>query len=145
MAQHTDDGFTAAERAAMKARARELKAEAKAKTRREAGEREVLAAIAAMPDADRALGEAVHALVTSVAPALVPKLWYGQPAYAKDGQVICFFHSASKYDTRYATFGFGDGADVGEGTMWPTAFALTDLGERDKAMLGALIRRAAGS
>ena len=141
--QGSSKSFTDAERAAMKERARELKAEARADKSRAAGERDVLANIAEMPEPDRALAERLHALVKTSAPTLLPKLWYGQPAYAKDGKVVCFFQGAYKYNTRYATFGFSDDANLEEGTMWPTAFALTGLSADDEARIGALVEQAA--
>ena len=141
--QGSSKGFTDAERAAMKERARELKAEARADKSRATGERDVLANIAEMPEPDRALAERLHALVKTSAPTLLPKLWYGQPAYAKDGKVVCFFQGAYKYNTRYATFGFSDDANLEESTMWPTAFALTGLSADDEARIGALVEQAA--
>ena len=138
----TFEGFTDEERAAMKARARELKAEARANKDRAAGERDVLAKIAEMPDPDRAMAERLHAIVKANAPALSPKLWYGMPAYAKDGKVVCFFQSAQKFNTRYATFGFNDAANLDEGAMWPTAFALTELTAADEARIAALVKKA---
>ena len=125
--RETSKGFTAEERAAMKARAQELKAEARASKSRADGERDVLAKIAAMQEADRAMAERLHAIVTASAPDLAPRTWYGMPAYAKDGKVVCFFQSAEKFKTRYATFGFSDKASLDEGAMWPTAFALKEL------------------
>jgi len=131
-------GFTDEERAAMKERARELKATA----RKADGESDVRAKIAEMPEADRALAERLHALITASAPALAPRTWYGMPAYAKDGQVVCFFQSAQKFNTRYATLGFSDKANVDDGAMWPTAFALTELSAADEARIGALVKKA---
>jgi len=131
-------GFTDEERAAMKARARELKAEARAAD----GERDVLAAIAELPEPDRAMAERLHALITAGAPALSPKTWYGMPAYARDGKVVCFFQSAQKFKTRYATLGFSDKANLDEGHMWPTAFALEELTAAEEARIGALVRKA---
>ena len=139
----TFEGFTDEERAAMKARARELKAEARANKDKAAGERDVLAKIAELPDPDRALAERLHAIVRASAPALSPKLWYGMPAYAKDGKVVCFFTPASKFNARYATFGFNDPANLDEGTMWPISFALTELTADDEARIAALVKRAA--
>ena len=138
----TADGFTAAERAAMQARAKELKAEARASKNREAGERDLLAAIAEMPDEDRILGERIHAIVTATAPSLAPKTWYGMPAYAQEGKVLCFFQAAAKFGARYATFGFNDVAALDEGTMWPTAFALTELTAENEETIAALVRKA---
>jgi uncharacterized protein YdhG (YjbR/CyaY superfamily) len=135
-------GFTDAERAAMKARAKELKAEARAHKDRTEGERVVLAKIAEMLGGDRAMAERLHAIITASAPALVPRLWYGMPAYARDGKVVCFFQSAQKFNTRYATFGFTDAANLDEGAMWPVAFALTELTADDEARIGALVQKA---
>lgn len=136
--------FTAEERAAMKERARELKAEAKANRDRSAGERDVLAKIAEMPDSDRALAEHVHAVVAAAAPALMPRMWYGMPAYARDGKVVCFFQGAEKFKTRYATLGFSDAAPLDDGAMWPTSFALTAWTGEVEAAVTALVERAAG-
>ena len=138
----TAKGFTPEERSAMKERARELKAEARANKSRADGESEVLAKIAEMPEADRALAERLHAIVKASAPALSPRTWYGMPAYAKDGKVVCFFQSAQKFKTRYATFGFSDKANLDEGAMWPTAFALTELTAAEEARIGALVKQA---
>jgi uncharacterized protein YdhG (YjbR/CyaY superfamily) len=138
------EGFTPEERAAMRERARELKAEARQKKGREEGERDVLAKIAEMPKADRSMAKKVHALVKASAPALMPKTWYGMPAYAnEDGKVVCFFQSADKFNARYATFGFSDTANLDEGAMWPTAFALKELTAAEEARIGALVERAA--
>lgn len=126
--------FTAEERAAMRERAKELKAEAT--------EADVLEKIAEMPKADRVIAERIHRLVREVAPDLAPRTWYGMPAYAKDGKVVCFFQAASKFQARYATFGFNDAAALDRGAMWPTAFALTTLGEAEEKKLRTLIRRA---
>ena len=134
--------FTDEERAAMKERAKELKAEERANKDRAAGESAVLAAIAEMEESDRALAERLHALVKASAPALSPKTWYGMPAYAKDGKVVCFFQSTQKFKTRYATLGFSDQANLDEGTMWPTSFALTKLTASDKARIAALVKSA---
>jgi uncharacterized protein YdhG (YjbR/CyaY superfamily) len=134
----TSKGFSDEERGAMKERAKELKAaEGKAD-----GESAVLAKIAEMPEADRALGERLHAVIKASAPSLSPKLWYGMPAYAKDGKVVCFFQAAQKFNTRYATFGFNDDANLDEGAMWPTAFALTVLTAAEEARIGALVKKA---
>jgi uncharacterized protein YdhG (YjbR/CyaY superfamily) len=140
----TFEGFTDEERAAMKERGRELKAAVRRGPRAaEAdGESAVLAKIAEMPEPDRALGERLHAVIKASAPALSPRLWYGMPAYAKDGKVVCFFQSAQKFNTRYATFGFSDKANLDEGAMWPTAFALTELTAADEARIGALVKKA---
>jgi uncharacterized protein YdhG (YjbR/CyaY superfamily) len=131
-------GFTAEERAAMKERAKELKAEA----RKADGESALLAKIAEMKGTDRALAENIHAIVKSSAPGLSPKTWYGMPAYAKNGKVVCFFQSAAKFNSRYATFGFSDEANLDEGAMWPTSFALKELTAADEARIGALVKKA---
>jgi uncharacterized protein YdhG (YjbR/CyaY superfamily) len=136
------DGFTDVERAAMKARAQELKAEARASKNRAEGERAVLAAIAAMKEPDRAMAKRIHAIVLASAPDLWPKTWYGMPAYAKDGKVVCFFQSAEKFDARYASFGFSDEANLDKGSMWPVAFALKKLAPADEAKIGALVKKA---
>ena len=143
-ADQTYDGFTADERGAMKERARELKAT----SRRNAApkgddEADLLAKIAEMTDPDRTMAERLHAVIRTNAPGLAPKLWYGMPAYARDGKVVCFFQPAQKFKTRYATLGFNDPAHLDEGTMWPTAFALTTLTAADEARIGALVRKAA--
>jgi len=128
----------------MKERSRELKAAARAGKNAADGERDVLAKIAEMPEPDRAMAERIHAIVKTSAPALSPKTWYGMPAYAKDGKVVCFFQSAQKFKARYATLGFNDPANLDDGTMWPTAFALTKLTAADEKRIGALVKRAAG-
>jgi len=138
----TSQGFTDAERAAMKARARELKAEERANRDRAEGERDLLAAIAAMKGSDRAMAKRLHAIVRASAPDLWPKTWYGMPAYAKDGKVVCFFKSAAKFNSRYATLGFEEAANLDEGAMWPTSFALKELTAADEARIGALVKRA---
>jgi uncharacterized protein YdhG (YjbR/CyaY superfamily) len=140
----TSKGFTDEEKAAMKERAKELKAEASRGPRagKADGESAVLAKIAAMPDSDRALGERIHAVIKANAPDLSPKLWYGMPAYAKDGKIVCFFQAAAKFNSRYASFGFNDDAKLDEGTMWPTSFALTKLTAADEARIGALVKKA---
>jgi hypothetical protein len=138
------EGFTDEERGAMKERARELKAAARRGPRadRADGEGDVLAKIAEMPEPDRAIGERLHAVIRASAPALSPRLWYGMPAYARDGKVVCFFQGAQKFKTRYATFGFSDVANLDAGAMWPTAFALTELTAADEARIGALVKKA---
>jgi uncharacterized protein YdhG (YjbR/CyaY superfamily) len=136
------NGFTAEERAAMKERARELKAEARQKKSREDGERDVLAKIAEMPKADRAMAKKFHAIVEASAPALMPRTWYGMPAYAKEGKVVCFFTPASKFKERYATFGFNATANLDEGNMWPTSFALKELTAAEEAKIAALVKKA---
>ena len=131
-------GFTDEERAAMKERAKELKAEARADKDKAEGESAVLAKIAEMPEPDRAMAERLHAIIKVSAPALSPKTWYGMPAYAKDGKVVCFFQSAQKFKSRYATFGFSDEANLDEGAMWPTSFALKELTATEEARISAL-------
>ena len=135
-------GFTADERAAMKARAQELKAEARATKNKADGERDVLAAIAAMQEPDRVMAERLHAIVEATAPALWPKTWYGMPAYARDGKVVCFFKSAGKFNSRYATLGFEEAANLDEGAMWPTSFALKELTPAEEARIAALVKKA---
>ncbi len=132
------EGFTAEERAAMKERARELKAE----QTKAAGEADVLAKIKEMPKADRVLAERVHAIVEANAPGLSPRTWYGMPAYARDGQVVVFFKSAAKFKSRYATLGFNDAAKLDDGAMWPTTFALTELTAAEEKRIAALVRKA---
>jgi uncharacterized protein YdhG (YjbR/CyaY superfamily) len=134
----TSKGFTAEERAAMKERAQELKAEA----RKADGESAVLAKIAEMPEPDRAMARRLHEIIKASAPALSPKTWYGMPAYAKDGKVVCYFTAASKFKARYATFGFNDAANLDEGAMWPTSFALTELTAAEEKRIGALVKKA---
>jgi uncharacterized protein YdhG (YjbR/CyaY superfamily) len=140
----TFEGFTAEERAAMKEHAQELKAAARRGPRaaKADGESDVLAKIAEMPEPDRAMAERIHAIVKASAPALSPRTWYGMPAYAKDGNVVCFFQSAQKFKARYATLGFSDKANLDDGAMWPTAFALTELTAADEARIGALVKKA---
>jgi len=134
--------FTDEERAAMRERAQELKTAPRSRTGEVSDESEVLAKIAAMAPPDRAMGERLHAIIGASAPDLAPKLWYGMPAYAKDGKVVCFFQAAQKFKTRYATLGFSDKATLDEGRMWPTAFALKDLTAADEARISALVKRA---
>jgi uncharacterized protein YdhG (YjbR/CyaY superfamily) len=137
------EGFTDEERGAMKERAQELKAARRGpRAAKSDGEGAVLERIAEMPASDRALGERLHAVIKASAPALSPRLWYGMPAYAKDGKVVCFFQSAQKFKTRYATFGFNDTANLDEGAMWPVAFALRELTAADEARIGALVKKA---
>jgi uncharacterized protein YdhG (YjbR/CyaY superfamily) len=138
----TSKGFTDDERAAMKARAQELKAEARASKNRADGERELLAAIAAMKEPDRGMAKRLHAIIEASAPDLWPKTWYGMPAYAKDGKVVCFFKNAGKFNSRYATFGFEEAANLDEGAMWPTSFALKELTAADEKKIGALVKKA---
>ena len=136
-------GFTDEERAAMKERAKELKAEERANKDRAAGESDVLAKIAEMPEPDRAMAERLHAIIKASAPALSPRTWYGMPAYAnKEGKVVCFFQSAQKFNTRYATLGFSDAASLDEGALWPVAFALKELTAAEEAGIGALVKKA---
>ena len=137
-------GFTDEERAAMKERVQELKAEARRgpRAKQADGESDVLAKIAEMPKADRAMAERLHAIIKASAPALSPRTWYGMPAYARDGNVVCFFQSAQKFKARYATFGFSDKANLDEGTVWPVAFALKELTAADEARIGALVKKA---
>ena len=135
-------GFSGEERAAMRERAKELKAEARANKNRAEGESDVLAAIDAMPEPDRAMAKRLHAIITASAPALSPKTWYGMPAYAKDGKVVCFFTAASKFNTRYATLGFNDEANLDEGAMWPASFALKELTAAEEARISELVKRA---
>jgi uncharacterized protein YdhG (YjbR/CyaY superfamily) len=139
------DGFTDEERAAMKERAQELKSVSRRGRGAKAdGESDVLAKIVEMPEADRRMAERLHALIKASAPGLTPKTWYGMPAYAKDGKVVCFFQAADKFNARYATFGFNDTANLDDGTMWPTAFALTKLTAADEKTIAVLVRKAAG-
>ena len=139
-------GFTDEERVAMKERAQELKAEARRgqPAKKADGEGDVLAKIAEMPERDRAIAERLHAIIKAIAPALSPRTWYGMPAYAKDGNVVCFFQSAHKFKTRYATVGFSDKANLDEGTVWPVAFALKDLTDDDEVRISALVKKAVG-
>jgi hypothetical protein len=132
------EGFTADEKAAMQDRVREMKASAQ----KAGSEKEVLAKIAEMPAADRAMASRIHAIIKASAPALSPKTWYGMPAYAKDDKIVCFFQTGQKFKTRYSTFGFNDPAKLDEGSMWPVAFALTKLTSADEARIGALVKKA---
>ena len=138
----TSKGFTAEERAAMKERAQELKAEARASKNKAEGESDVLAKIAEMQAADRALAKRLHAIVKANAPDLAPKTWYGMPAYAREGKVVCYFQSAGKFKSRYATFGFNDVAKLDDGSMWPTSFALKKLTAADEKRIAALVKKA---
>ena len=140
--RNTSQGFTDEERTAMKARAREMKAEARADKNRAEGESDVLAKIAEMPESERAMATRLHEIITASAPALWPKTWYGMPAYARDGKVVCFFQSAQKFNTRYATLGFSDQANLDEGNLWPTAFALKELTAAEEAKIAALVKKA---
>ena len=134
--------FTDDEQAAMKERAKELKAEARANKDRAAGENDLLAKVAEMAEPDRAMAQRIHEIITASAPILAPKTWYGMPAYAKDGKVVCFFQSAQKFNTRYATLGFSDSANLDEGALWPVAFALKKLTAVEEAKIGELLKRA---
>ena len=127
----------------MRERVKEMKAEARRGTDRAEGEREVVERIARMPEPDRGLAKRIHAIVTTAAPELMPRLWYGMPAYAKDGNVVCHFQDAAKFKSRYATIGFSDKAKLDEGRMWPVAFALTELTAADEAKITALVKKAA--
>ncbi len=145
-ADKTSEGFTEEERAAMKERAQELKAETRRGPRADKtdGESALLAKIAEMPEPDRSMATRLHAIVKAGAPSLSPKTWYGMPAYAKDGKVVCFFQSAQKFKSRYATFGFSDEANLDEGAMWPTAFALKELTAAEEARIAELVKKAVG-
>jgi uncharacterized protein YdhG (YjbR/CyaY superfamily) len=138
----TSKGFTDEERAAMKERAKELKAEARANKDRAEGESAALAKIAEMPEPERTMAKRLHEIITTSAPVLSPKTWYGMPAYAKDGKVVCFFQSAQKFNTRYATLGFSDAANLDEGALWPTANALKELTAAEEARITALVKKA---
>ena len=142
-ADRSAGGFTAEERAAMKERAAEVKAEARAKRSKADGESDVLAKIAEMPEPDRSMAKRLHEIVTASAPDLAPRTWYGMPAYAKDGEVLCFFQSAHKFKVRYATFGFSDKANLDKGAMWPVAFALKELTANEEAKIASLVKKAA--
>jgi uncharacterized protein YdhG (YjbR/CyaY superfamily) len=135
-------GFTDEERAAMKERAKELKAEARANKNKADEESEVLAKIAEMPEPDRTMAQRLHAIIKASAPALSPKTWYGMPAYAKDGKLVCFFQSAQRFKTRYATLGFQHDANLDDGAMWPVAFALKELTAAEEARIAALVKKA---
>jgi len=135
-------GFTDEEKAAMKERAQELKAEARANKDRAEGESDVLAKIAEMPEPERAMAKRLHEIIKASAPALSPKTWYGMPAYTKDGKVVCFFQSAQKFNTRYATLGFSDAANLDEGDLWPVTFALKELTATEEARISALVKKA---
>jgi len=147
-ADETSRVFTQEEEAAMKERVKEMKAEKRAsrssRSAREDGESIVLAKLAEMPDSDRRLGERLHKIIRAAAPDLVPRTWYGMPAYSKDGNVLCFFRNAGKFKSRYSTLGFSDEAKLDEGTMWPTEFALTELTSDDERRIAALVKKAVG-
>lgn len=135
-------GFSAEEQAAMKERAKELKAEARMNKDRAEGENALLAKIAEMPEPDRSMAERIHAIITASAPVLAPRTWYGMPAYTLGGKVVCFFQGAHKFDARYATFGFNDTAHLDDGAMWPTSFALKELTATEEEMISALVKKA---
>jgi len=135
-------GFTDEERAAMKERAKELKAEARANKNKAEGESDVLAKIAEMPEPERAMAKRLHEIIKTSAPMLSPKTWYGMPAYARDDKIVCFFQSAQKFNTRYATLGFNDTANLDEGNLWPVAFALKELTAAEEERIGALVKKA---
>ena len=144
-AKKSDKGFTAEERAAMRERAKELKAEERVNKKRAEGESDLLAKIAEMQEPDRAMAQRLHEIVKASAPALSPKTWYEMPAYAdKDGKIVCYFQSAEKFGARYATLGFSDMANLDESAMWPTSFALKELTAAEEAKIGALVERAVG-
>ena len=138
----TGEGFSAEERGAMKERAKELRAEARAEKDKAAGEQAVLEKIAELPEPDRAMAKRLHSIIKENAPGLSPKTWYGMPAYAKEGKVVCFFTPASKFKERYATLGFNGDANLDDGSMWPTAYALTKLTAADEKKIGALVKKA---
>jgi uncharacterized protein YdhG (YjbR/CyaY superfamily) len=140
--KNKSEGFTDEEKAAMKERAKELKAEARANKDKAAGESDVLAKIAEMPEPERGMAMRIHEIVKANAPSLSPKTWYGMPAYAKDGKVVCFFQSAQKFNARYATFGFNDTANLDEGNLWAVAFALKQLTAADEERISALVKKA---
>ena len=144
MSPKKDTGFSDEERAAMRERAQELKAAARADKDRAEGENDLLAKIADMPEPDRAMAMRIHKIIKASAPGLSPKTWYGMPAYAKDGKIVCFFQPAQKFNTRYATLGFNDTANLDEGAMWPVAYALKELTAAEEAVIGALVRKAVG-
>ena len=138
----TSQGFTDEEKAAMQERVKELKAQARAGKDREAGESAVLEKIAELPEPDRSMAERIHAIVKANAPALMPRTWYGMPAYTRDGKVVCFFQAAAKFDARYATFGFNDTANLDDGALWPTSFALKELNPAEEAKIAELVKKA---
>lgn len=142
MSDKQNAGFTAEERAAMKDRAKELKAEARAEKDRAAGKSALLEKIAEMPEPERGMAQRLHEIITGSAPELMPKTWYGMPAYARDGKIVCFFQSAQKFGSRYATLGFNDPANLDEGSFWPTAFALTALTPAVEEKIAALVKKA---
>jgi uncharacterized protein YdhG (YjbR/CyaY superfamily) len=135
-------GFTDAEKAAMKERAKEIKAEERVSKNRAEGEKAIREKIAEMSEPDRSMAERIHAIVTDTAPDLMPRTWYGMPAYAQDGKVVCYYTPAEKFESRYATFGFNDTANLDDGAMWPTSFALTKLTAAEEKRIGALVKQA---
>jgi uncharacterized protein YdhG (YjbR/CyaY superfamily) len=137
-----DKGFSAAEKAAMRERAKEVKAEERMNKNRAEGEKAIREKIAEMSEPDRSMAERIHAIVTASGPDLMPRTWYGMPAYARDGKVVCFFTPAEKFESRYATFGFNDTANLDEGAMWPTSFALMKLSAAEEKKIGALVKKA---
>jgi uncharacterized protein YdhG (YjbR/CyaY superfamily) len=139
--EQAEGGFSDAEKAAMKERAKELKAEARASKKREDGERAVLEKIAEMPEPDRGMAERIHAIVTASAPELWPRTWYGMPAYARDGKVVVFFQGAAKFEARYSTLGFNDAAHLDDGSMWPTSYALRELTDVEEARIAELVKK----
>jgi uncharacterized protein YdhG (YjbR/CyaY superfamily) len=143
MSPKKDTGLTDAEKAAMKETLKERKAEERMNKDRAEGEKALLEKVAEMPEPDRSMAERIHKIVTASAPDLMPKTWYGMPAYARDGKVVCFFQAASKFDARYATFGFNDTANLDDGAMWPTAFALKELTDAEEKKISALVKKAA--
>jgi uncharacterized protein YdhG (YjbR/CyaY superfamily) len=143
MSPKKDTGLTDAEKAAMKETLKERKAEERMNKNRAEGEKALLEKVADMPEPDRAMAERIHEIVTSSAPDLMPKTWYGMPAYARDGKVVCFFQAASKFDARYATFGFNDTANLDDGAMWPTSFALVELTAAEEKKISELVKKAA--
>jgi uncharacterized protein YdhG (YjbR/CyaY superfamily) len=143
MSPKNDTGLTDAEKAAMKETLKERKAEERMNKNRAEGEKALLEKVADMPEPDRAMAERIHEIVTSSAPDLMPKTWYGMPAYARDGKVVCFFQAASKFDARYATFGFNDTANLDDGAMWPTSFALVELTAAEEKKISELVKKAA--
>jgi uncharacterized protein YdhG (YjbR/CyaY superfamily) len=142
MSPKKDTGFTAEEKAAMKERVKEQKAEERMNKDRAEGEKALLEKVAEMPQPDRRMAERIHEIVTASAPELMPKTWYGMPAYARDGKVVCFFQAASKFDARYATFGFNDTANIDDGAMWPTSFALKELTDAEEKKISKLVKKA---
>lgn len=144
MSPKNDSGFTKEEQAAMRERAKELKAEARANKDRAAGEKDLLEKIDEMPEPDKSMATRIHAIVSRVAPDLMPKTWYGMPAYAIDGKVVCFFQAAAKFDARYATIGFNDTAKLDDGAMWPVSYALVEMNDTVEEKIAAMVKKAVG-